>query len=105
MAKDSKRPTTRPTTRPAEYSNTFGIIPPVSVKGNTYQDVSNDPLKQSSQTMELYNRWLEMYHGISDAERFSLLEMYDVFSELSFNQKNIILKLIEEFYKANLLRK
>lgn len=101
MAKDSKRPTVRP----AEYSSTFGIIPPVSVKGNTYQDVSDDPLKQSSQTMELYNRWLETYHGLSDSERFTALEMLDAYQDLSLNQKNIILKLIEEFYKSNSLRK
>jgi hypothetical protein len=95
----------RPTDRPAEYSEVFTIIPPVSVKGNTYKDVSNDPIKQSSQTMELYNRWLELYHGLDDSDRFSLLEMNDVFIELSISQKNIILKLIEEFYKSNNLRK
>ena len=95
----------RPTNRPAEYSETFAIIPPVSVKGNTYQDVSNDPLKQSSQTVELYNRWLELYHGLDDTTRFQILEMIDVFQDLNLNQKNIVLKLMEEFYKSNSLRK
>ena len=41
----------RPTDRPAEYSEVFAVIPPVSVKGNVYQDVSSDPIKQSNQTM------------------------------------------------------
>jgi hypothetical protein len=95
----------RPTDRPAEYSEVFAVIPPVSVKGNVYQDVSSDPIKQSSQTVELYNRWLELYHGLNDPERFQTLEMADVFFDLSLNQKNIILKLMEEFYRANSLRK
>ena len=95
----------RPTDRPAEYSEVFAVIPPVSVKGNIYQDVSEDPMKQSTQTMELYNRWLELYHGLDDPTRFSLLEMVDVFQDLNLNQKNIILKLMEEFYKSNSLRK
>ena len=95
----------RPTDRPAEYSEVFKVLPSVSVKGNTYQDLSDDPLKKSSQTMELYNRWLEEYHQLDDAERFLTLEIIDVFHELTLNQKNIIIKLMEEFYKVNQLRK
>ena len=83
----------RPTNRPAEYSEVFSILPPLSVKGNVYKDVSNDPIKQSSQTMELYNRWLELYHGLDDADRFSMLEMVDAFQELNLAQKNLTLKL------------
>jgi len=101
MAKDDERPTDRP----AEYSEVFKIIPPITVKGNTYKDVSHDPIKQSSQTMELYNRWLELYHGLEDSDRFSALEMLDVFCDLTLIQKNLIIKLIEEFYKSNSLRK